>query len=309
MTPLQRYFFVSIIFSLVQPAYAETYVHPSDSLSVSLSSGAGDSGQSGSISVEFFSPDDRYQQWANASTASGLGASTSFRKLPAPYLQSDGGNTWAGASMRDRIVVAHDSCEFFYANTGLEVLCNDVPGAISLPIAPKLSYHSNFITTVQLGTNTPSDAYSGGIAEFNSSYGAGSVMVRASRCATVQNYNNDPNICTDTGISTDGSIFPTTGDESSSVAGWVVGDPFQLPLGESGSASFDIELRLRVTADSHGRGESIGLANADALNTFTFYKEGPVIDLPDGYTAYSTSGMIRDNLNFGHYHIYSSGFE
>ena len=57
------------------------------------------------------------------------------------------------------------------------------------------------------------------------------------------------------------------------------------------------DVRLGVLAQSRLDGRDTGAVNADAhfSKTLTFVTDGPVFDLPAGYTASSISGNIADN--------------
>jgi hypothetical protein len=218
------------------------------------------------------------------------------------------GNVVAELVLRDRIIISPDDCDALYSDTSVQFECF-LDEDTSVALRPNAQASVFFFLDVgTVSTNVGSAAAS---AIFKMDYGGLVAQASWDRCL-----NATPGAPEDCSVNPDG-LFDgfAVNDEDKDPGGFsgqmdATGGLLQLGITQEGGGigHFVLIMSLKTSAFVGGQGDVKSDVVITANKTFTYAKSGPVFDLPEGWTAWSTSGLVQKNLYVAP-PIFKDGFE
>jgi hypothetical protein len=242
----------------------------------------------------------------------GLKAKNVTTRKPAPF-----GNNASGASrvfvrFTDTIIVSPSECAPVYGIDKLSFNCLPSDSDIEVPVTPNLSV--NHVINPQIGTANYTPVISA-ICNLliQVAYGSESAQANFHRCATSVEAGGGQVPCDGNpdGEELSGFSNGDTDPDPAVFSGQLNGNGAPLTvLVSAGSSTGDFSLTMTLTASGNVGGQSdiSAVADVHTNETISYAKTGPVFNLPEGWTAWSTSGAVRDN-RWVEPSLFDDGFE
>lgn len=252
----------------------------------------------------------RFDGKASAGKA-GLKASQITERRPAPFGNSAKGGSESVAAFTDTIVVTPSDCVGEYLITQLSFDCSEMDTSIEVPVTPNFSFSHDMSPEVGVSTDG-STGWAANHVRIEVNYGSQVAGAFFNRCVSREGQDS-PQVECDTGndVSTDGFFNGDVDPDPTIDSGLLIGNgtPTPVYVSPTGSTgSFMITIRLTVWGGVQGTGGIASVAKINAAKTVTYAKTGPVFNLPEGWTAWSTSGLVRNNL-WVEPPVFEDGFE
>ena len=245
-----------------------------------------------------------------SSSQRGLQAWGGVERQPQCFGCSVNGSLTATLRLTDTIVITPSNCAANYGKTNVEFDCV-IPNDDSVGVTPnvqvklQLTAQSGAEPNGQNGTASAS-------AQFDVNYGGKFANALWRRCLSAGLEGPVP--CT-SGGDTDSLSGFSLDDEDSTANGIEgkmrgIGEDTQVGISKinGGSGTFTITMTLTIVDIGYGQGDVIANAEVQTNKAFTYAISGPVFNLPEGWTAWSTSGLVQNNLYVAP-PIFKDGFE
>jgi len=245
-----------------------------------------------------------------SSNQKGLQAWGRVERQGAGNFGSINGTLKATLQLKDTIVITPSNCDAAYGETNVEFDCT-IPNDYSVDVTPNVQVKATL--TPEVGS-APSGENGGATASalFDMTYGNKTASAFWRRCLSAGLEGPVP--CTSGGDADSFSGFELEDQDSTpfGIEGkmWGIGDAAQVGISKLNGGSGTFVITMKLTASAFGGGQGYVLANAEvkADKTFTYAKSGPVFNLPEGWTAWSTSGLVQNNLYVAP-PVFKDGFE
>ena len=242
----------------------------------------------------------------------GLKAKNVTTRNPQPYGNFANGDSRVIVRFTDTIIVSPSECAPIYSINKLSFNCLPSDSDIEVPTTPNLSV--NHVINPRIGTSnyTPVISASSNLL-IQVYYGSELAQANFHRCATRLEAGGPQVQCDGSpdGQELSGFSDGDTDPDPAVFSGQLNGNGAELPvLIPAGSSTGDFILTMILTAGGNAGGQSDISAVADVHTNpaITYAKTGPVFNLPEGWTAWSTSGSVRDN-RWVEPSLFDDGFE
>ena len=229
----------------------------------------------------------------------GLKAKNVTTRKPAAFGTFASGGSRVIVRFTDTIIVSPSECAPVYSVDRLSFNCLPSDSDTEVPVTPNLSV--NHVINPQIGTSnyTPVISASSNL-RIQVAYGSEAAQANFHRCATKLEAGGPQVQCTGNPDVEEfnGFLNGDTDPDPAVFSGQLNGNGAQLPvLVSAGSSTGDFSLTMTLTASGNVGGQSDISAVADVHTdeAISYAKTGPVFNLPEGWTAWSTSGSVRDN--------------
>jgi len=227
------------------------------------------------------------------------------------------GISYSGASrvivrFTDTIIVSPSECAPVYSIDKLSFNCLPSDSDIEVPVTPNLSV--NHVINPRIGTSnyTPVISASSNLL-IQVAYGSKGAQANFHRCATKLEAGGPQVECAGNpdGQELSGFSDGDTDPDPAVFSGQLNGNGAQLPVLVSASSStgdFSLTMTLTASGNVGGQSDISAVADVHTNEAITYAKTGPVFNLPEGWTAWSTSGVVRDN-RWVEPSLFDDGFE
>jgi len=247
-----------------------------------------------------------------SSNQKGLQAWGRVERQYAANFGSINGTLTATLQLTDTIVITPSNCDAAYGETNVEFDCI-IPNDYSVDVTPNVQVKATL--TPEAGSAPSGESGSAtASALFEMAYGNKTAAAFWRRCLKA---GLEGPVSCGSGSGGDADSFSgfSLEDEDSTpngIAGKMAGtgDAAQVGISKLNGGSGTLVITMKLTASAFGGGQGGVIANAEvqADKTFTYAKSGPVFNLPEGWTAWSTSGLVQNNLYVAP-PVFKDGFE
>ena len=242
----------------------------------------------------------------------GLKAKNVTTRKPAAFGTFASGASRVIVSFTDTIIVSPSECAPVYSVNKLSFNCAPSDSDMEVPVTPNLSV--DHVINPQIGTSnyTPVISASSNLL-IQVTYGSKGAQANFHRCATKLEAGGPQVQCAGNpdGEEFNGFLNGDTDPDPAVFSGQLNGNGVQLPVVVSaGSSTGDFSLTMTLTAgaDVSGQSDISAVADVHTNEAISYAKTGPVFNLPEGWTAWSTSGSVRDN-RWVEPSLFDDGFE
>jgi len=242
----------------------------------------------------------------------GLKAKNVTTRKPAAFGTFASGASRVIVRFTDTIIISPSECVPVYSTNKLSFNCLPSDSDIEVPLTPNLSV--NHVIKPQVGTSNyvPVISVTGNLL-IQVAYGSKGAQANFHRCATKVEAGGPQIQCAGSpdGQELSGFSNGDTDPDPAVFSGQLNGNGAPLPVVVSaGSSTGDFSLTMTLTAGANVSGQSDISAVSDVHTdeAISYAKTGPVFNLPEGWTAWSTSGSVRDN-RWVEPSLFEDGFE